>query len=174
MTALGKVGNDKPVEIVLVAAMAENRVIGRSGGLPWRLPKDLAHFKAVTMGHDLIMGRRTWESIGARPLPGRRSIVITRSAGYPAAGAQIVRDPEEALAAVVGEVACVVGGGEVYRAFLPRADRLEITIVHAEVDGDTTFPEWDASQWTCAEERAEAADERHAYAMTFRTLVRVR
>ena len=134
--------------------MSSNGVIGRNNELPWRLPGDLRYFKRITLGKPVLMGRKTWESIG-RPLPGRANIVITRQAGYAAQGAQVVKTIDEALelatAAAVdagAEELMVIGGAEIYRLALPRASRLYVTEVHAEVEGDAFFPAWDRSEWT--------------------------
>ncbi|MFN8990622.1 MAG: dihydrofolate reductase [Betaproteobacteria bacterium] len=137
-----------PARISLIAALASNRVIGRQGTLPWHLPDDLRRFKAITMGHPVIMGRRTWESIG-RPLPGRRNVVITRQAGYQAAGAEVFADLNGALAAVAGAPEVfVIGGGELYAAALPLAHRLHLTELHQSVEGDAHFPPFDPAHWT--------------------------
>ena len=137
-----------PARISLIAALASNRVIGRQGTLPWHLPDDLRRFKAITMGHPVIMGRRTWESIG-RPLPGRRNVVITRQAGYQAAGAEVFADLNGALAAVAGAPEVfVIGGGEMYAAALPLAHRLHLTELHQSVGGDAHFPPFDPAHWT--------------------------
>lgn len=134
--------------ISLIAALARNRVIGRAGALPWHLPEDLRRFKALTLGHPLIMGRRTWESIG-RPLPGRRNLVVTRQAGFVAPGAEVFHDLRAALEAVAGaSEVFVIGGGEVYAAALPLADRLHLTELHADVEGDALFPRVDWAGWT--------------------------
>ena len=118
---------DRP-RVYLVAAVAANGVIGAGGKLPWRLPEDLRHFKALTLGHPVIMGRRTWESLALRPLPGRENIVVTRSPGYEAPGAHVAASLEAALALCAGEaVAFVIGGGELYQAALPLADGLVLT-----------------------------------------------
>lgn len=134
--------------ITLVAAIAKNGVIGRDNALPWRLPEDLKHFKALTTGHPIVMGRKTWGSLG-RPLPNRHNIVITRDAAYRADGATVVTSIDDALGAAgdVNEV-FVIGGAEIYRLALPRADRLQITEINAEFDGDTTFPSIAREQWT--------------------------
>ena len=126
--------------LTLVAAMGRNRAIGLDGRMPWHLPGELQHFKRVTMGKAVIMGRKTWESIG-RPLPGRQNIVITRAAGYQAPGCDVVGSPDEAIAAAgdVEEI-MVIGGSEIYALFLARADRLYLTRVHAAIDGDAFFP----------------------------------
>ena len=134
-------------DITLVAAVARNGTIGADGGLPWRLPADLKRFKALTMGHTMVMGRKTFESIG-RALPGRRTVVVTRDRGWTAPDVTITHSLDEAidLAAADGAV-MVVGGGEIYRQTMHRAGRLEITVVDADVDGDTRFPEIDPSVW---------------------------
>jgi len=130
-------------ELILIAAVARNGTIGRDNALPWRLKADLAHFKAVTSGHPIVMGRKTWESLG-RPLPGRRNVVITRNPGYKADGAEVFTDPTAAMAALedVGQV-FVIGGAELYRQMLANSDRLFLTEIQADVDGDTRFPSID-------------------------------
>ena len=143
--------------------MARNRVIGRDNRLPWRLPADLAYFKRVTMGHPVIMGRRTWESIG-RPLPGRKNIVVSRNRAYAAPGATVVGSLRDAwLAAGEVEEACVIGGTSLFAEALPHADRIHLTEVDAEVEGDTYFPPFDRSQWVEREVARQARDERHEY-----------
>ncbi len=130
-------------ELVLIAAVARNGTIGRDNTLPWRLKADLAHFKAVTSGHPIMMGRKTWESLG-RPLPGRRNVVLTRNAGYQASGAEVFTDPAEALTALVAATRIfVIGGAELYCQMLPDADRLFLTEIQADVEGDARFPEVD-------------------------------
>lgn len=138
----------EPVRITLVAAVAANGVIGREGGLPWRLPGDLARVKQLTMGHVLVMGRRTYDSIG-RPLPGRTTVVVTRQPDWRAEGVLVADSVDAALeiAARHDPEVFVFGGGEIYAAALPRADRLVMTWVEQEPAGDTTFPEVDWSQW---------------------------
>ena len=141
--------------ITIIAAMAENRVIGKEGGMPWHLPDDLARFKAITMGHPVIMGRKTFASIG-RPLPGRLNIVLTRREGFAPEGVAVARSLDEALAlaGAVGEV-FICGGGEVYREALPLADRIHLTVVHRPFEGDTTFPELTADFAETAREEGE-------------------
>jgi dihydrofolate reductase len=136
-----------PPRICLIAALAANRVIGRNNALPWHLPADLKRFKALTMGHPVLMGRNTRESIG-RPLPGRRNLVITRNRDYSAPGCEIIHSLDEAIAACRGaREVFIIGGAELYRESLPRADRLEFTEIHAEFDGDATFPEHFQGEW---------------------------
>ena len=147
----------------IVVAMARNRVIGRDNQLPWRLPAELAHFKRLTMGKPLIMGRRTWESIG-KPLPGRLNIVVTARAGYVAPGCTVVSSLAEAWkAAGDAEEVCVIGGTSLFEEVLPSADVLYLTEVEADVPGDTYFPAFDRSGWIETELGRHPADERHAY-----------
>lgn len=138
----------KPV-LTLIAAVARNGVIGVDNRLPWRLPADLRHFKALTSGHAVIMGRKTWESLPAnfRPLPGRRNIVVTRDASYQAAGATIATSLPAAIAAAESGEAFVIGGAELYAAALPVANRLQLTEIDASFEGDTHFPAIDHQQW---------------------------
>lgn len=133
--------------IYLVAAVAENGVIGASGKLPWYLPEDLRHFKQVTTGHPVIMGRKTWESIG-KPLPNRNNIVVSRRAGFVAPGAQVASSLDGALALCPGrESVMVIGGNELFRAALPRAAGLILTEIHRAYEGDVRFPEFDRRAW---------------------------
>jgi dihydrofolate reductase len=162
------------MRVSLIAAVASNGVIGRAGGMPWHLPADLARFKALTMGHHLIVGRRTWESIG-RSLPGRRMVVVSRVARELPAGVALAGSLEEALAKAekAGEGEVFVGGGaQLYREALPRADRLHLTRVLAEVPGDVTFPPFDEAAWRVVDREEHPADERHAYPFVFVTLER--
>ena len=156
----------------LVVAAARNGVIGRDNGLPWRLPADLAHFKRVTLGHPILMGRRTWESIG-RPLPGRQNIVLTRDPAFRASGATVVHSLAEAQAAAAGaDRLMVIGGAELYRACLAEADLMHLTEVHADLEGDAHFPPWRREDWQEISREAHPADERHAFAYSFVTLRR--
>jgi dihydrofolate reductase len=134
------------VKITLVAAMGKNRAIGLAGRLPWHLPADLKRFRAITLGAPIIMGRRTHESIG-RPLPGRKNIVLTHAPDYRAEGCTVVHSVEEALREAAGEEAMVIGGASVYRDFLPRADRIHLTLIHGDFPADTFFPEIDRAAW---------------------------
>lgn len=141
------------IRLSLMVAKASNRVIGRNNKLPWYLPNDLKYFKQVTFGKPVIMGRKTWDSLG-KPLPGRTNIVITRQPDFQAEGAKVVATLEEAVtmaenvAFIEGQdEAVVMGGAEIYALALPKADRLYLTEVHAEVAGDTWFPEYDTSEW---------------------------
>ena len=155
--------------IVLIAARARNGTIGRDGALPWRVPLDLKRFKTLTMGKPMIMGRKTFESFPA-PLPGRRHIVLTRDSGWAAEGAEVAHDPEAALAlAGEGEV-MVIGGAQVYALFADRADRFELTEVHADVAGDTTMPAPGAEWRETSREKHPADGDRPAFA--FVTLIK--
>ena len=133
--------------LAIIAAVAANRVIGAGAGLPWRLPADLKRFRALTSGHAVIMGRKTWESIG-RALPDRQNIVVTRTAGFAAAGAEVASSLADALARVrlPGPAFCI-GGGELYREALPRAGLLYLTEIGRAFEGDVTFPEVDRRTW---------------------------
>jgi dihydrofolate reductase len=143
--------------IYLVAAVAANGIIGKDGQLPWHLPEDLKHFKRVTMGHPVIMGRKTWESLKG-PLPGRENIVVTRRAGYEAPGAAVASSLEAALALCAGEsVACVIGGEQIFRESLPIASGLIMTEIKQDFAGDARFPDYDRSQWREKQREARAA-----------------
>jgi dihydrofolate reductase len=136
--------------LVLIAAVAKNRVIGKDNQLIWDLPEDMAHFKALTAGHTVLMGRKTWESLPPRfrPLPGRRNIVITRQTNYAASGAEIANSLENGLQlASTAETVFVIGGADLYRQALPLADVLELTEVDLEPEGDVCFPSFTASEW---------------------------
>ena len=153
--------------------MSENRVIGANAGLPWSLPDEMAQFRALTLGHAVIMGRTTFESNGGKPLPHRRNLVLTRQPGYTADGAEVFTTLDAALDAVADDCEpFITGGAEIYRLALPRLDRLYLTTVHAHLDGDTFFPEVDPAGWTVTDARHHAADARHAHAFTVRTLDR--
>lgn len=158
--------------ISVIVAAAENGVIGSQGELPWRLSDDLRRFKTVTMGKPIVMGRKTYESIG-RPLPGRQSIVITGQAGFAAPGCDVVGSKRAALAAAgdVNEI-MVIGGSQVYALFLPDAGRLYLTRVHAEIDGDAYFPDVSVDDWRLVADETHEADERNEHDYSFRTYER--
>lgn len=157
----------------LIAALSENRVIGRDGDLPWRLPADLAHFKRLTLGKPIVMGRRTWESLPGL-LPGRPHIVVTASPGYEAPGARVARSPQAALqmAGDVDEI-MLVGGARLYAAMLPSVARMYLTEVHVEVEGDTCFPPFDPADWREVARERHDSDARNPHAYSFVTLERV-
>ncbi|MBU7579552.1 MAG: dihydrofolate reductase [Porphyrobacter sp.] len=143
-------------EVVLIYARAANGAIGKDGDLPWRLPADLRHFKALTLGKPMVMGRKTFESLPGL-LPGRRHIVLTRDARWQADGAETAPTPEAALALAGGPIIAVIGGAAIYGEFLPRADRVELTQIHADYDGDTFMPEL-GPEWTLTAREDHAAD----------------
>lgn len=157
----------------LIVAVAENGVIGRGGQLPWRLSADLRRFRQLTMGHHVIMGRKTFESIG-RPLPGRKLVVLSRQPEFRAPEAVIVPDWQAATAAVADDTEpFVIGGADVFRAALPHVDRIYLTVVHDRPEGDTWFPAWDESDWRIVSEEHHPADEKNSADSTFRVLERV-
>lgn len=160
------------MHLTIVVAASANNVIGRQGSLPWRLPEDLQRFKRLTMGKPLLMGRRTHQSIG-RPLPGRRNIVISRQPGLEIAGCDVAGTPDEALALVddAAEV-MVIGGGDLYRQLLPRTGRIEMTRVHATIEGDTFFPELRPEDWRLVSAEEHPPNESRPIAFTFETLER--
>ncbi|MCP4423175.1 MAG: type 3 dihydrofolate reductase [Chloroflexi bacterium] len=152
--------------ISLIAAMDVNRVIGKDGRIPWRLPDDMKWFRQQTMGKPVIMGRKTYESIPERfrPLPGRHNIVVTRNEAYRIEGETVVHAVEEAVAAA-GDVAeiMVIGGAELYAQFFPGADRLYLTLVEAMFPGDAYFPEMDSAEWRKVWQETHEIDARHPY-----------
>ena len=161
-----------PRDAVAIVAMADNGVIGRSNGLPWHLPDDLKRFKALTMGHALLMGRRTYDSIG-RALPGRRNLVLTRNADWRAPGCEAVASLDDAVARTRDAILFVIGGAEVFSLAWPIVGRLELTEVHAEPEGDTLLEGFERAEWREIFRERHAADARHAHAFSFVTLVRL-
>lgn len=163
------------MKLSLIAALATNNVIGRDNQVPWHLSTDLKRFKSLTMGHHLIMGRKTYESVG-RPLPGRTNVVITRRTDYAAEGVVVVNTLEEAIriAADAGESeAFIAGGAEIYTQAIHRADRMYLTRVHADVEGDTVFPDFDdVSEWRLIDSEHCEADEKNEYPFSFLTYER--
>ncbi|CAN7334732.1 dihydrofolate reductase [Pararhizobium sp. LjRoot235] len=162
-------------KVTIVVAVSANGVIGRDGGLPWHLPTDLKRFKALTLGKPVIMGRKTWASIG-RPLPGRPNIVISRDPDFRAEGATAVRSLDEAVtlarqqaSALGADEVCVIGGGEIYRQAMSAADILHITEVAAEVDGDTRFPPVDPGTFEKIVDEPLPRGEKDSHAMRFST-----
>ncbi len=153
--------------ITLIAAMANDRVIGVNNTLPWNLPADMKHFKAQTMGKPILMGRKTYDSIG-RPLPGRHNIVVSRNSGLQLEGCSVVSSVDAALE-VAGEVAevMVMGGASFYEQLLPRADRLVLTLIDLEVEGDAWFPALEEAEWREVNREEHQADEKNRWAYTF-------
>ncbi len=159
--------------ISIIVAAAENGVIGSDNRLPWHLPDDLKRFKALSLGKPVVMGRRTFESIG-RALPGRINIVVSRQPGLAIEGVIVVPSLDAALAAAdTAREVVVIGGAEIFRLALPRTDTIHLTRVHARVAGDVHFPEIDPAKWREAAVEHHAADERHQYAFSFVTLQRI-
>ena len=153
--------------VTLILAVSDNGVIGRDNQLPWHLPDDLKHFKRLTLGKPIVMGRRTYESIG-KPLPGRLNIVVTRDANYRRDCLTVAHDLDAAMRAT-GEAPelMVIGGAELFRLFLPRAHRVHLTRVHGDISGDVHWPELDPREWRRVASEPHGADERHAWPMTF-------
>ena len=152
-----------PSRLSLIVAMAKNRVIGVKGAIPWHLPNELRLFKTLTMGHHIIMGRKTWDSIG-KPLPGRESVVVTRQPRFQAPGALTVHSLDEAIAAARGDSEIfVIGGSEIFAEALPRADRIYLTTVDAAPEGDTYMPGFDPDEWREVSSQWHGRDEHHAY-----------
>ncbi len=157
----------------IIVAMAKNRVIGANGAIPWRLPNELQLFKRVTMGHHIIMGRKTWESIG-RLLPGRTTVIVTRQQDYAVPGAIIVNSLSAAIAQCTGDDEIfVVGGGELYREALPLADRMYLTEVDASPRGDTRMPDINMTDWRMVSTEHHATDEKHAHDYVFSVYDRI-
>lgn len=155
--------------ISLIAAMAKDRVIGKDNQMPWHLPADFAWFKRCTMGKPIIMGRKTFDSIG-RALPGRLNIVISRDKALTIEGVTVVASIEQAIERVQGEQeVMIIGGGSIYQACLAKADKLYLTFIDAEIEGDTRFPDW-GSEWKTSYSEAYQADEKNAYGMIFNIL----
>ncbi|EDY87229.1 dihydrofolate reductase [gamma proteobacterium HTCC5015] len=154
----------------MIAATANRRVIGRNNTLPWRLSADLQHFKATTMGKPIVMGRKTWDSIG-RPLPGRANVVVTRNTEFKAEGVEVVHSLDDALALLSDQRdIMLMGGAQLYQQALPRADVLHLTHIDLDIEGDAFFPEWDDGSWTCTAEEThqqEAIGEQPSFQYRF-------
>ena len=163
------------MRISIIVAVAENGLIGRDGDLPWRLSEDLKRFKEITMGKPIIMGRKTWESIG-RPLPGRPNVVISRDPNYAADGVDVVQSVEQALARACelgSDEIMVIGGAEIYRVALSDAERIYVTEVHSKVEGDTHFPHFDRNDWRESVREGPFLDEKSNLTFSFVQLDRV-
>lgn len=157
-----------------IVAHADNRVIGKDNDLIWHLPDDLKHFKQHTAGKPIIMGRKTWDSLGGRPLPNRRHIVISRQENFQAVGSEVVSTLEQALALVQEEPeAFIVGGAQIYALAMPYVDVLEITEVHSEPHGDAFFPIWPVEEFELIHQEHHPADDRHEISFTFKTWKRI-
>ncbi len=164
-----------PMRISLIVAMDRRGVIGANGGMPWHLPADLKHFRAVTMGKPIVMGRKTHESIG-RALPGRENIVLTRDSGYVSPGCTVLGSVEEVLAHCRDkDEIMIMGGAELYAQFLPRGERVYLTQIHADVEGDTFFPDWEqlhGDRWRETGLQVFSGDERNPFSYSFSVLDR--
>lgn len=161
------------MNLTLIAAMAKNRVIGKDNDLIWHFPDDLKHFKKLTSGHHVIMGRKTFESVGF-PLPKRTNIIITRQKDYQAEGCLIAHDLKSALALVKDDdQPFIVGGAEIYRQSLDFANTIELTLIHSEYEGDTYFPEFDLEVWKLARGEKREADDKHAHPFEFLTYKKI-
>lgn len=159
-------------KVSFIVAMAKNRVIGKDNTLPWHLPADLQHFKQLTLGKPIIMGRKTYESIG-RPLPNRTNIIITRDPQFTAEGCKVCHSVAEAFALVAdSEELMVIGGAAIFAQCFPMADTMYLTYIDAELTGDTYFPAWNAAEWQEVERQNCQPDEKNAYAYSFVTLKR--
>jgi len=157
--------------ITIIAAMARNRAIGLDGAMPWHLPAELKHFKETTMAKPIVMGRRTWQSIG-RALPGRQNLVVTRNRSFRAEGCEVADSLEEAIALADGGEVMIIGGGQLYRQALPVADRMVLTLVDCEPEADTWFPDWREKEWKQLSSRTETADDSNPHAYRVLELVR--
>ncbi|REE80080.1 dihydrofolate reductase [Paenibacillus taihuensis] len=169
--------------ITMIAAMAHNRVIGIENGMPWHLPAEMAHFRRSTLGKTVVMGRKTFESFGSRPLPKRRNVILTRSEQFAPDGCEIVHSVEEAIAKFgqtsnadhasgESDELMIIGGTEIYNQFLTYADKLLLTEVDADVEGDAHFPYFEQDEWTVANREPYAKDEKNAYDFAIVTYVR--
>ncbi len=153
--------------ITLIWAQGENGVIGRDNALPWRIPADMAYFKRETVGKTVVMGRKTWESFGSKPLKDRKNVVLTRDSSYTADGADVVHSIEDALSAADGEEVMIIGGSEIYALSLPIADRLRVTRVRESFEGDAVFPTIDWSSWLLISSQEGIRDEKNVYRYEF-------
>lgn len=160
--------------ISLIAALSNNYVIGVENTMPWHLPRDLKHFKQLTLNKKVIFGRKTFAAIGSRPLPGRTNIIMTRDTTFSAEGCLVVHSPSDALALIENdEELMIAGGSQIYELFLHDANKMYLSFVDTEVSGDSYFPRWDKTQWREISQTRAEADEKNAFAITFVTLERI-
>lgn len=158
----------------MIAAMDNQRIIGADNDMPWHLPDDLKFFKATTSGKTVVMGRKTFESIGSKPLPNRRNLVVSRNADFNAQGAEVFTSVNAALETCADDAEVVImGGGQLYAQMLPLANKLYITQIETHVIGDTVFPEWNPAEWREIAREFHPQDDRHAFAFSFVTLIRI-
>ncbi len=161
------------MSVIIIAAVSENGVIGKAGDLPWHLPKDLKRFKALTSGHTVIMGRKTFDSCNRKPLPNRRNIVVTRDRHFEAREIELAHSLEEAISLTKpDDTVFIVGGSAIYQAALSIAHSMELTAVHATVDGDTYFPQFDPNEWQLVSSEVHQPDEKHGHSFTFQRFLR--
>ncbi|MEC0090886.1 dihydrofolate reductase [Paenibacillus macquariensis] len=153
--------------ITMIWAMGRNGVMGKDNGMPWRLPRDMAFFKEQTIGKPVVMGRKTWESFGGRPLKDRTNIVMTRDSEYTSQDAQIIHSLEEALEYANNQELMIIGGAQIYEKWLPYADRLLVTRIDEDFEGDTVFPDIDWTCWNLSEEIPGVRDEKNPYDYRF-------
>ncbi|WP_438350910.1 dihydrofolate reductase [Paenibacillus sp. FA6] len=158
--------------VTMIWAMGRNGVVGKDNGMPWHLPHDMAFFKRQTIGKPVVMGRKTWESFGGKPLKDRMNIIMTRDPKYTAQGAHVVRTVEEVLDLVQDQELMVIGGSQIYAEWMPVADRLLVTRIDADFEGETVFPETDWSVWTLTEETRGIRDDKNLYDHHFCTYIR--
>ena len=163
--------NNSGKSITLIAAIASNRAIGLAGSMPWHLPGELRHFKEVTMGKPIVMGRKTWESIG-RALPGRQNIIVTGNRDFRASDCDVVASLDDALRVARGDEVMIIGGGQLYRQAMPLASRMILTLVECAPAADTWFPEWDRSAWHSVYSRTVDADAQNSCAYSVQELIR--
>ncbi len=162
----------KHPKIALIAALSKNQVIGKDNQLPWNLPNDLQHFKSLTLNKPVVMGRKTFDSIG-RPLPKRRNVVITHQTEWQMNGCEVFHSIDVALTALQDETEImIIGGATLYQQTIAKADILYLTVVDATIEGDAFFPDWNSDEWKILSEEKHSADDRHAFAYTFLTLAR--
>ncbi len=155
----------------LIVAITENNVIGSGGDMPWHLPVDLAHFKKITTGNTIVMGRKTWDSIG-RALPNRLNVVLTRQTDFSCDGATVIHEFQDLQELETNGIVFIIGGGELYRIAMPSVDKLHVTRIHTTIDGDTHFPEIDETLWRCIESQLSPKDDRNSFDVTFETWVK--
>lgn len=161
------------MSLTLIWAMAKNRVIGRDNKLPWRLPSDLAFFKAQTTGKIIVMGRKTWESMGSKPLPNRTNLVLTRDKAFKPKGAEAIYSIEQVLELSKEQEVMIIGGSEIFLLFLPLADRLLVTLINEEIEGDVVMPDFDLSKFELTDEKQGVRDEKNPYDYRFLTYDRI-
>lgn len=160
------------MKLSIIAAMANHNVIGKNNTLPWHLPADLKHFKTITMGKPILMGRKTYDSIG-KPLPGRQNIILTRNTNLSFPGCLVISDIKALPTELTTQEIMIIGGAEIFQQFLPQAQHLYLTFIHADINGDTYFPEWNADEWIEIAREDHLSDDNNPFSYSFIELVRV-